>query len=62
MEFSMKGYCEGCSCEQYSKKDEYNVDVCTACEGDLVVGVHVEDEYDEELTTLQEDYLDFIED
>jgi hypothetical protein len=44
----MKGYCESCSSEQYGVKDEYDVNVCTACETDLVIGVHVEEEYEED--------------
>ena len=43
----MKGYCESCSCEQYGVKDEHGVNVCTECETDLVIGVHVEDEYED---------------
>ena len=44
----MKGYCESCACEQYGYKDEHDVNVCEGCDGDLVVGIHVESEYEED--------------
>ena len=44
----MKGYCESCSCERESVFDDYGASVCPECEGDLVVGIHVESEFDED--------------
>ena len=46
----MTGYCEVCESECEGKKEEHGAYVCSTCESDLIMGVHVEeDEYEEEL-------------
>ena len=44
----MRGYCEQCKREQEGTPDEYGVDVCPDCDGDLVTGFHVIAEYETE--------------
>ena len=37
----MKGYCEACKRESSSERDEYGVECCTDCGGDILIDMHI---------------------